>query len=67
MNPCEATTNHQLILLLTKTLEKHRDALLKIIAVKENMRYDTLRDVVSTRVRYNATTSPEAVAEGPER
>lgn len=78
MNPCETTPNHQLILLLTKTLEKHRDALLKIIAVKENMHYDTLRDVVSARVRYDAsvgggsrhgdtTDSPEPAAEAPGR
>ena len=64
-NPDEAAPNHQLIRLLTKALEQHRDALLNIIAVKENLHYDTLRDVVSARVRYNATAPPEPGAEGP--
>lgn len=45
--------NHQLIILLTNVLQKHRDALLKIIAVKENLHYDTLREVASSRVSYN--------------
>ena len=78
MTPCEATPNHQLILLLTKTLEKHRAALLKIISVKENMHYDTLRDVASARVRYDAsvggggrdgdtTYPPEPATEAPGR
>lgn len=53
MSPNDTIPNHQLIILLTNVLQKHRDALLKIIAVKENLHYDTMHDIVSSQVRYN--------------
>ena len=53
MSPNDVAPNHQLILLLTIVLQKHRDALLKIIAVKENLHYDTLYDVASNKVTYS--------------
>lgn len=54
MSPNDATPpNHQLIILLTNVLQKHKDALLNIIAVKENLHYDTLHGIVSNQVIYS--------------
>ena len=50
MAPPNAPIDHELINVLSKILEKHRDSLIKIIAIKENLDPVVLRSLLTERI-----------------